>query len=969
MRGNRAFVGRALELDVLSGAVAVGDPTLVTGEPGIGKTRLLEELCVRLAGLGRLPIIVRCLPLSNQLPMLPLTELLRCLHARDGGLLVKSVLEDCSDYVGEELVRLLPDLGATSRGPSEGWERERMFAALAAFWEAAAAGQGLVAVIEDLHWSDSATLDFLTYLLSRSERLGLVLTARPVQPGHGVSVSSWIADTGSRLRRLVVPKFTEEETASLARTLTGAVPSAATSGRLWSRTDGNPFFAEQLVAAGLEGAERGMPDELAELLRARVFATGPEQRRIVELLAVAGRPLVEDELAEITGYGVMQVRHDVRALTVAQLVRPDSSGGYTTRHMLVAEAVVDGLLPAERQQLHAEIAGVLAQRDEADLAAEIADHWQIANWSREELPARIAAAEHAELVLGFLDAARHWTRSFELAERAGAEEAAGLALRGMTAWQLTGVEEAGVEVGEHGVQLAAAAGLTAVHAALSARLAGLYAARDRRRGLAEMQAAVTEFADLPISVEKVSALHRLAVLFATVGRRAEGLPYLRQAIELSRNEPSAASVYVRCLGTWAFEELHAGAVDEGLAALREARRMVETRSVDVQAQCWLAVAEVNSAIQLNRIDDAVQRGSAALALAQAHGLGESFVATLLAANLVDAHLARGRVTAAADLVDGMLDGRPVRLHTQVLHSLKCRIDVPLGDLTDAGQRLEQVMGSGSDAGVEISAHFCRIRAEVALWSGDPISAMAIVPPTLTGVIAADEEPFPDLYVLGMRACADAAETAMARRDRDGLVAARSRADELRTIAGRGQPFAPHPYYATATAEGAEWAAESNRCEGLDRAELWATAADAWETLRFPHRAAYDRWRETQAHLAAGHRDLARLAFRAAWYHAAEHVPLKRELERLARIARLDLPDDKPPLTAAPSGKTDPYGLTQRERDVLSLLGQGMTNTQIGARLYMSPKTASVHVSAILAKLQATNRVHAVAIAQRAGLIQ
>jgi DNA-binding NarL/FixJ family response regulator len=146
---------------------------------------------------------------------------------------------------------------------------------------------------------------------------------------------------------------------------------------------------------------------------------------------------------------------------------------------------------------------------------------------------------------------------------------------------------------------------------------------------------------------------------------------------------------------------------------------------------------------------------------------------------------------------------------------------------------------------------------------------------------------------------------------------------------------------------------------------WAVAAEAWTALRRPHRAAYARWREAEALLTAGRRAPAHECLREAARAAHNHLPLLAEISSLARLARLDVAA-RP--GAAGVSRPDPYGLTPRETAVLNLLAEGLTNTQIGARLFISNKTASVHVTHILNKLGATNRTQAAALAQRAGLL-
>jgi DNA-binding CsgD family transcriptional regulator len=168
-------------------------------------------------------------------------------------------------------------------------------------------------------------------------------------------------------------------------------------------------------------------------------------------------------------------------------------------------------------------------------------------------------------------------------------------------------------------------------------------------------------------------------------------------------------------------------------------------------------------------------------------------------------------------------------------------------------------------------------------------------------------------------------------------------------------------------------AEDSRAQGSDDPALWAAAVDAWEALGRPYRAAQARRRKAEAQLARGDRDTAAAsaveALAAAQKIGAEW--LASEIEGFALRARLRLePDESSPApapTATDAGE-DPFGLTPREHQVLALLAGGRTNREIGQTLYMAEKTASVHVSRILSKLDVRSRTEAAALAHRVGLV-
>ena len=224
----------------------------------------------------------------------------------------------------------------------------------------------------------------------------------------------------------------------------------------------------------------------------------------------------------------------------------------------------------------------------------------------------------------------------------------------------------------------------------------------------------------------------------------------------------------------------------------------------------------------------------------------------------------------------------------------------------------------------------------------------------------------------MRACADLAEQGRARRDEPATQAALAAADDLAAWVDRtgGTPFTDHPYVATIPAARASWDAERSRLAGASDPAAWQAAADAWAALGCPHRAGYAGWRHAEARLLAGEPPAAVAdTIRAAAAAAAGHAPLLAAIRALADRARIPLDNRARRRCRAATVATTPYGLTERELLVLRLLVAGRSNGEIGAELFISRKTASVHVSNILRKLGVSTRVQAAALAERAGLVR
>jgi DNA-binding CsgD family transcriptional regulator len=264
-----------------------------------------------------------------------------------------------------------------------------------------------------------------------------------------------------------------------------------------------------------------------------------------------------------------------------------------------------------------------------------------------------------------------------------------------------------------------------------------------------------------------------------------------------------------------------------------------------------------------------------------------------------------------------------------------------------------------------------VAAELALWAGRPAEALEEIRRVLLPIDTHERAIVcGPLLTAGMRACADLAELARARRDDNGE--ARASAAELASWADQmsSAPFCDHAFVAGIPAERATWHAERTRLDGTGDPGAWETAATAWEELGNPHRAGYAWWRRAEVLLAAGRSAAASAALQTAAAAVQTHAPLLAQVRKVAERAHIPIQAPPAPHTAAGSS-TAPrrYGLTSREAAVLRLLADGRTNAQIGAELYMSPKTASVHVTSIMRKLGVTSRVQAAAVAERAGLLR
>ena len=989
------FAGREREISDLRGALGGASRlVLVAGDAGVGKTRFVTE------GLrGALSVWGACLPLTEKLPFLPVAEALDALSRLEDGALLTDALASIPAYAQTETARLLPHLqAADARARPAGGRRERMFSGVAELLAAAARRSGLAVVIEDVHWADSATLDFLTFLArtGRADAVTVVATVRSDETPLEPAVSRWLAYArgSGPAREIRLAPLTREEMAEMAAGLTGGQPSPVDTDELYARGEGNPFFTEQLVAearaAGRRPDGRGrLPARLADLLTARVSDCGAQAWALLAALSVAARGLTEEQLADVTGLGAQALRAGLRELDARSLGETAAGGRHRARHALLAEAAAARLLPGERQALHGRLAAALQAGGEA-LAAEAADHWAAAGRGPEELRARLTAAKAAEQVFGYAEAATHWQRAIELegaasagpqatgpGETASAGDLPALYLRAIDARHLAGDAQGAGELAEQAYRRFAGHSDPAIAAVVRERAARLRGIGDvflggpatPGSGIPLITEAFALFDQAPPSAEHAEALFYYGhYMFSGEGRHEDGIRAIRRGLAIAE-AAGATALIPRMQPLLAYHLFLGGQLDEGFAVLRRGRALAESDG-DGEACLLVDVYESEALLKTAKVRDAAEVAVRGLTAARQAGLEAWWTTAILAANGTEALLHQGRTADAAALIGPLTDG-PAERDTWLAHVYRAEVDLLRGDMATAAERHRQIsVIIGSIRNADWSREAALRAAELRLWTGTPDQVLPGIRPALAGRKSPGQAIFcGPLLTAGMRACADLAERARAHQDGTAESGALAAGVDLAVLAGQlpADPFAEHPFAATIPAEHASWEAERARLAGPSDPVAWDAAAKAWEGFGWPHRAGYAWWRCAEARLIAG-QDAAG-ALQAAAGLAAGHAPLLAEIRKLALRARIPLPAD--PARPAREGAVSPtasYGLTSREVTVLRLLAAGRTNAQIGAELFISPKTASVHVSNILRKLGVSGRAQAAATAERAGLL-
>src|SRR3954468_17027720 len=437
------FVGRSAELEELRGALAEaanGRPSLafVAGVSGVGKTRLLSEVERAARADGIRVIGGDCVELGEgELPYAPIVGALRPL-ARAGD----PALARLSPPARAALAQILPGLGRGAERPDdEAAAQARLFDGLLELLELLAGAAGLLVTIEDLHGADRSTRAFLVYLAASlcRERVLVVTTYRPDELHRRHPLRPLLAELerDARARRVELKPLTREELAEQLADILGEPPKGMLLDRLFARSEGNPLFAEELLAAGTDG--RGsLPPTLRDALMLRIERLSPDAQELLRVLA-AGRRLDHEILADASG---IDPRVPVREAVAAQLVVADDDGFYAFRHALLREVVVDDLLPGERAAMHLALAQALERKAQglpgAHLAAGIAHHYLESGDQPKALVASVRAAEAAEGVHANGEAAALYSRALKLWDRCpAAEQLAGrdhVALLRAAAW-------------------------------------------------------------------------------------------------------------------------------------------------------------------------------------------------------------------------------------------------------------------------------------------------------------------------------------------------------------------------------------------------------------------------------------------------------------------------------------------------------------------------------------------------------
>jgi DNA-binding CsgD family transcriptional regulator/uncharacterized protein YceH (UPF0502 family) len=950
---SQAFVGRSAELRVFEQAIVDarnGMPSvlLVGGDAGIGKSTLVSESASRAdvaVYLGRSTHIG-----GDVIPLASLADLLRRVRRSRPDLLT-----DAPELVALGRWLTPRQLNAVGADISHGG----LFVAVLELLGYLADDDAAVVGFEDLHWADTVSWDLFEYLARNliDERVVLVGTFRANEVHDNPSQRGRLGEL-IRLpaaHRIHLEGLDRDAVAALI----GDAARNALVDQVLARGQGNPFFTQQLVAAHIAGET--IPTVLSDLISAEIAGLDNGARQVLGAVAAVGREASHEALVEIVALADGDVETALRTVIDAQLLVVDSTNDvYRFRHALLGEVVYADLLPPQRSRLHHRIA-VMLQRHSGDLpsradrAGELAFHLDRSGDREGAFVALLAAADAAETVAPGA-AFGHLERAFELWDQVG--ERSAQANRGERMWQAAELASSTVgnkraaelaraafEIGppplgapwgherlgrylwstgqlaESRVEFERAAALLAGDEGASAApvFAGLGQAALMSGDYASAQRWCAKVVDLVPTVGDNPAAWGMARRVLGIARANEGDP--DGAVELCRESVAAAtSAQTRALATL---YLCAALVDAGRLAT------AISTSLDAVADGQLTgldrgfggYFDALAAEALTRLG----RWSEAATVLARHPVANTLPVGLLRLARAEAMLAarRGETDRALELL-AEAESQPVDgWHQAVLDATAADVHLVVGNWGDAAHAAEDGWDSTAATSPLWAARFAMF------------SVAATVERTL------DE--------LARREPVDLAEI---------IARLQQRVDAARS-------FAERPQLDTA-AHLAHAAASLTRLTQPD-ADAWAEAAARWADLG-------DRWatatallREAEAAAMDGAADRASTSLREAHAIASDlgAAPLLAEIDAVSKRTRVSV--EAPTRIALDDSSTTRLGLTPREAEVLTLVAAGRTNRQIGDELFVSDKTASVHVSNILRKLGVNSRVDAAAVAQRLGV--
>ncbi len=943
----------------------------VEGPAGIGKTRVVEELAERVRRGGGDVLAGRCLAQGHEtLPYAPWVEALSGVVRHHGGDRVRA----WAGPTGDELVRLVPmvDPTGTTSEPTRA-SASRLFQAVRSVLEALAGRHPLLLLVEDVHWADPSSREMLALVTAQVQGpVLLAMTLRTDEATQDPALIRFTADLGGRTdQRIVLKPLRREEQARQISDILGVPPTRDVLDGVFSRAEGNPFFAEELLALGPAGS---LPASIRELFMTRLSSLAPRVTQVLRTIAVIGRRAPQGLLEEVCDVTGERLEAALRSAVAAHVLVTDlvDGGGYSFRHALLQEAVADSLLPGEAARLHARVARTLTEqpglaRDSTFLSGRIARHWLAADDHAFAVVASLEAAREAKQALAFSESLSLYEQVLDILTRHPADHDLLDEQRYWLFWAAAEVAHLAGRPGRAASLAREAIGCVDEDAVdhrayLHERLGRyLWMAADGHGALAAYEAAYALLPEDEPTRWRAAVLSGYSQILMLASRFEESLVLAEAAIEIARAVPDGRSVegHARC--NRGVDLARLGRFDEGVADLLAARRIAEEEFDDVDDIARAVVNLQSVQADAGHLEDAARVAVESIAVVDGLGLRRrkgvwcrcdaAQVLTLL-----------GRYAEAMPLLQEAEALRPEGVDA-------VRTDIELGTLFLRLGRLDEAR-SCLERGERDGTHLLDGQLVGPLYAGLVECAASSKDFTAAETWAARGadrlSPTEDAaYAMPFYAAAVDART---EQDLTDGRRPRVRSDEATPAQAwldRARGSVASTPAATPVAEALLLTATCSAARPDSSPDAWLAAAEAWGALGAPYHRSLAQLRAAEAMLQRGaDRSTTHDLLGEAWATVVSlhSVHLVVTAESLARRARLRLGDPEP------ADDSSGHRLTPREREVLELVAEGLSDREVGARLFISHRTVERHVSNLLAKLDCRRRAELSAVAHREGLL-